>query len=333
MSPLALPIVDRPGFATQLPEGLRRLSLSTLQINIGRVCNLACEHCHVESSPARTGSHENMSETTARKIVDWALSQSEIRSVDLTGGSPEMNPNYRWMVEAFVDSGYHVMTRCNPTIIGHRGWKKPEDYSWIPSFFASNELTVIASMPCYLEENVDEQRGRGAYQASVQGLLALNEVGYGRDPRLVLNLVYNPVGPSLPPEQKALEADYKRELAARFGIVFNELWTLTNMPIQRWRRELERTGALEAYMSKLIDSYNAETVSGLMCRHLISIGPDGRVYDCDFNQALELPTPGLSDRFLWDLDVQELTGRAIATADHCYGCTAGTGSSCGGALV
>ena len=333
MTPVALPLVNRPTFEARLPEALRRLSLSTLQINIGRVCNLACRHCHVESSPARTAPHENMSEETARKIVDWALAQQEIRSIDFTGGSPEMNPNFRWMVEAFVASGRHVMTRCNPTIIEYSGWKTVEDYSWVPSFYAANRLEVVASMPCYLEQNVDEQRGRGAYQASVRGLLALNEVGYGRDPELLLNLVYNPVGPSLPPEQKTLEADYKRELAARFGIAFNELWTLTNMPIQRWRRDLERSGALEGYMSKLIDAFNAETLPGLMCRHLISIGPDGQVYDCDFNQALGLPAPGLTDRFLWELDVKDLANREIATADHCYGCTAGEGSSCGGALV
>lgn len=333
MTPLALPIINRPAFEARLPGAFRRLSLSTLQINVGRVCNLACEHCHVESSPARTAPHENMSEDTAQKVVDWALAQKEIGSIDLTGGSPEMNPNYRWMVEAFVASGRHVMTRCNPTIIEHRGWKKPEDYSWIPSFYAANQLEVIASMPCYLEQNVDQQRGLGAYKASVRGLRALNEVGYGRDPNLPLNLVYNPVGPSLPPEQKSLEADYKRELAARFGIVFNELWTLTNMPIKRWRRDLERSGALEGYMNKLIDAFNAETLSGLMCRHLISIGPEGRIYDCDFNQALELPAPGLKDRFLWELEVSDLVDRQIETADHCYGCTAGAGSSCGGTLV
>jgi len=333
MTPLALPIIDRPSFEARLPEALRRVSLGTLQINIGRVCNLACEHCHVESSPARTAPHENMSEETARKVVDWALAHKEIGSIDFTGGSPEMNPNYRWMVEAFVGSDRHVMTRCNPTLIEYHGWKQPEDYSWIPSFFAANRLEVIASMPCYLEQNVDEQRGRGAYQASVRGLLALNEVGYGRDPGLLLNLVYNPVGPSLPPAQEALQVDYKRELEERFGIVFNELWTLTNMPIQRWRRELERAGKLEGYMAKLIDAFNQDTLSGLMCRHLISVGPDGRVYDCDFNQALELPAPGLRDRFLWELELGDLATRDIATADHCYGCTAGSGSSCGGALV
>jgi radical SAM/Cys-rich protein len=184
-----------------------------------------------------------------------------------------------------------------------------------------------------LEENVDRQRGKGAYEGSIRGLLALNAIGYGRDPGLPLNLVYNPVGASLPPRQKDLEADYKRELESRFGVVFSQLWTMTNMPIQRWRRDLERSGQLDRYMSKLIDAFNPETVSALMCRQLINVGPDGRVYDCDFNQALELPVQGLADRFIWELELSTLVDRDIVTGDHCYGCTAGTGSSCGGALV
>jgi radical SAM/Cys-rich protein len=333
MAALDLPILDRPHFEARFPRPLRRNTVTTLQINVGRVCNLACQHCHVESSPARTAPRENMSEETARKVLDWTLAQETIDSIDLTGGSPEMNPNYRWMVEAFVAAGLPVTTRCNPTIIEFRGWKTHEEYSWVPGFFAEHRLEVIASLPCYLEENVDRQRGSGAFEASVRGLLKLNAVGYGSDPRLPLNLVYNPVGPSLPPRQRNLEADYKRQLESRFGIVFNQLWTITNMPIQRWRRDLERSGELERYMLELIDAFNPETLSALMCRQLISIGPDGRVYDCDFNQALELPPRGLEDRFIWEVAVDELVDRDIVTGDHCYGCTAGAGSSCGGALV
>jgi radical SAM/Cys-rich protein len=274
-----------------------------------------------------------MSEETARKLVAWTLGQETIGTVDFTGGSPEMNPNYRWMVSAFVAGGRHVITRCNPTIIEFRERKTREDYSWVPGFFAQHRLEVIASLPCYLEENVDRQRGKGAYEGSIRGLRALNAAGYGRDPSLPLNLVYNPVGPSLPPHQKDLEADYKRELEVRFGIVFSRLWTITNMPIQRWRRDLERSGELDRYMSKLIDAFNPETLSALMCRQLVNVGPDGRVYDCDFNQALQLPVRGLEDRFIWDLELSALVDRDIVTGDHCYGCAAGAGSSCAGTLV
>ncbi|MFG0329767.1 MAG: arsenosugar biosynthesis radical SAM (seleno)protein ArsS [Phycisphaerales bacterium] len=332
-SVIELPILDRPKFHAQFERELRRLSLRTLQINIGRVCNLACNHCHVESSPARSGPEDNMSRATARRVVDWALDQPSFEVVDFTGGSPEMNPNFRWMVEAFYGAGWHVMSRCNPTIIDYRGWKAPEDYSWIPAFYAKHGVEVVASMPCYLEDNVDRQRGRGSYDASISGLLQLNAVGYGCDPNLRLNLVYNPTGASLPPPQESLEADYKRELRSRFGVVFNELWTITNMPIKRWRHELERDGKLEPYMLKLIDAFNAGTLDGLMCRHQINIGPDGRLYDCDFNQALEMETPGFDGRAIWQVTADELLDGLIATGDHCYGCTAGAGSSCGGAIA
>jgi radical SAM/Cys-rich protein len=253
--------------------------------------------------------------------------------VDLTGGSPEMNPNFRWMVEAFRRAGRTVIDRCNPTIIGYVDRRTGAEYDWVPEFLAEHRVEIVASMPCYLEESVDRQRGRGAYDASVEGILALNDVGYGRDPALRLNLVYNPNGPHLPPPQASLADDYRRELAARFGIVFNELWTIANMPIKRWRRELERDGRLERYLNVLIDAYNPATIDGLMCRHQISIDPRGAPYDCDFNQALGLPVRGANDRRIWDYDEDDLAGRVIATADHCYGCTAGAGSSCGGALA
>jgi radical SAM/Cys-rich protein len=331
---LALPILNGTPFARQFETELRAAErITALQVNIGYACNLACRHCHVESSPARIAPGENMTEETARRVVDWVLRHDGIQTVDITGGSPEMNPSFRWMVGELFAHGRHVIDRCNPTVIMHVDRATGVDYAWIPEFLAAHRVEIVASLPCYLEDNVDRQRGRGAYDASIEGLRRLNDVGYGRDPELRLNLVYNPVGPSLPPSQRSLEADYKRELAARFDLVFDELWTITNMPIKRWRHELERDGRLEEYMQLLIGAYNAATIDGLMCRHQISIDPLGRLYDCDFNQALGMRTPGTRDRFLWDHTAEDLASRTIATADHCYGCTAGSGSSCGGALT
>lgn len=330
----ALPILEGTPFRARFQTELQAApAISTLQINVGYVCNLACHHCHIESSPARTAAGDNMDEPTARRVVYWALVQPEIRTVDITGGSPEMNPNFRWMVRTLAAGGLHLIDRCNPTIIGYTDRRDGQTYSWVPEFLAEHRVEVVASMPCYLEENVDRQRGRGAYGASVAGLLALNAAGYGRDADLKLNLVYNPVGAHLPPPQKGLEVDYKRELLARFGIVFNELWTITNMPITRWRHQLERDGKLEAYMRLLMGAYNPATINGLMCRHQVSIDPQGRLYDCDFNQALGLAVPGLEGSLVWELSAADLARRAIATDDHCYGCTAGCGSSCGGAIV
>ncbi len=274
-----------------------------------------------------------MDEATAARVIDWTLEQPTLETVDFTGGSPEMNPNFRLMVETFRGHGLHVINRCNPTIIEYVNKKTGEDYSWVPQFLAANQVEVVASMPCYTQENVDAQRGRGAFDDSIAGLLKLNAVGYGTDPSLRLNFVYNPVGPHLPPSQASLEVDYKRELKQRFGLVFNELWTITNMPIKRWRHQLERDGQLEPYMSLLIDTFNPETIEGLMCRNQISIDPQGHLYDCDFNQALNMHSLGLETAHLWELTADDLAERVIATDDHCYGCTAGCGSSCGGAIV
>lgn len=331
---VALPIIDAPPFRTRFPAGLRSAPrIRTLQVNVGYLCNLACTHCHVESSPARTRPGDNMDEATARRVVTWALAQPEIETVDLTGGSPEMNPNFRWMVQTLRRGGRHVMDRCNPTIIVDRDRRSGENYEWVPEFLAAHRVEVVASLPCYLEVNVERQRGRGSYQASIEGLLRLNAAGYGRDPGLRLNLVYNPLGTSLPPPQAALEAEYRRELRQRFGIVFDRLWTIANMPIARWRHQLWRQGQLQPYMTLLADSYNPATVEGLMCRHQVSVDPCGRVYDCDFNQALRLGMPGREAAYLWELTARDLSNRTIATDDHCYGCTAGCGSSCGGAIV
>jgi radical SAM/Cys-rich protein len=331
---IGLPILNGTPFHAKFETELRSSSrISTLQVNVGYVCNLACRHCHVESSPARTAPGDNMDEATARRVVDWALAHEEIETVDITGGSPEMNPSFRWMVEELAAHDRRIIDRCNPTIVGYADTRTGADYGWVPAFLARHRVRVVASLPCYLEDNVDRQRGRGAFDASIEGLLALVGEGYGRDPALELNLVYNPVGPHLPPAQAALEADYKRELEARFGLVFNELWTITNMPIRRWRHELERGGQLEGYMATLIDAFNAATIDGLMCRHQVSVDPQGRMYDCDFNQAVGLEVPGSAGRFLWDYGAEDLAERTIATDDHCYGCTAGAGSSCGGAIA
>ena len=334
MSTLQLPILNGTHFKAHFEAELRAAgTITTLQINIGYVCNLACNHCHVESSPARTRPQDNMDEATAKRVIQWTLTQPSLTTVDITGGSPEMNANFRPMVETFHAHGLHVIDRCNPTIIEYVDKKAGEDYSWVPQFLAANQVEVVASMPCYSQENVDAQRGRGAYDDSVAGLLKLNGVGYGIEPSLPLNLVYNPVGPHLPPAQDVLEVEYKRELKQRFGLVFNELWTITNMPIKRWRHQLERQGQLEPYMSLLIDNYNPDTIDGLMCRHQISIDPQGRLYDCDFNQALGMHTPGLEAAYIWEQSADDLAERVIATGDHCYGCTAGCGSSCGGAIT
>jgi radical SAM/Cys-rich protein len=334
MSTLALPVLDESHFKARFATGLRAAPvITTLQINIGYVCNLACRHCHVESSPARTAPDDNMPQDTARRVVDWALDAPGLTTVDFTGGSPEMNPNFQWMVRELHAAGLKIIDRCNPTIIVHVDRATGERYDWIPQFLADHDVEVTASLPCYLHENVDRQRGKGSYNASVDGLRQLNAVGYGRDPRLRLNLVYNPVGPHLPPPQQALQDDYTRELRDRFGLVFNALWTITNMPIKRWRHELERDQQLEPYMTLLINAYNPATIDGLMCRHQVSINPRGQLFDCDFNQALHMRTPGSEGRFLWDYTPDQLASRRIATDDHCYGCTAGSGSSCGGALT
>ncbi len=335
MTTLQLPILENPHFEAQFNHELRRLTIDTLQINIGKLCNLACNHCHVESSPAATAPADNMSAQTAQKLLYWALSQKDIRTVDFTGGSPEMNPNYQPMVRAFHQAKWRIITRCNPTIIQFNGHSKKTtvDYSWVPQFYADHQIEVVASLPCYLENNVKKQRGSHAFSDSIQGLLKLNQVGYGSDPNLKLNLVYNPVGPNLPPNQHRLEAEYKEHLHDNYGLTFNDLYTITNIPIKRWRHELERDHQLEPYMTRLINSFNTHTLENLMCRHQINVGPDGRVYDCDFNQALELRPPGIEDRYIWELTAADLLDRPIHTADHCYACTAGPGSSCTGSLT
>ncbi|WP_199320700.1 arsenosugar biosynthesis radical SAM (seleno)protein ArsS [Leptolyngbya sp. FACHB-261] len=313
-----------PTFQARLGSPLRRASLSTLQVNLGKRCNMACSHCHVEAGPKRT---ESMDCSTAEGIIEFLAAHPKIGTLDITGGAPELNPHFRYLVQAGRELGRHVIDRCNLTILLEPGH---ED---LAEFLRDYQVEVVASLPCYLEDNVDKQRGNGVFQNSIRALQQLNGLGYGSpDTGLTLNLVYNPVGAHLPPPQAKLEADYQRELAARYGIVFNQLFTITNIPIKRYAHFLEITGQSEAYMTLLRQAFNLSTVEGLMCRHQISVDWLGNVYDCDFNQMLELGVPG-EGRKLWELGEQDLLGRGIATGEHCYGCTAGAGSSCGGSLT
>lgn len=329
-----LPLATGESFRERIgPGGLHAARrITTLQINVGLVCNLACRHCHVESSPRRTGRHENMSSETAARVLGWLAANPAIETVDLTGGSPEMNPQFRRLVAGARRLGKRVIDRCNPTILTHRDPSSGQDFSWAPSFLAEHRVEVVASLPCYLEDNVRQQRGPAAYDASIEGLRLLNAEGYGRDPALRLNLVFNPIGAELPPPQASLAEEYHRELRERFGIEFNELWTITNMPIRRWRRRLESKGELDGYMNLLVGSFNPSAVERLMCRHQVHIDSQGRLHDCDFNFALGMGVTGEATH-LWDVSLADLAEREIATAEHCYACTAGAGSSCGGAIA
>ncbi len=307
---------------------ITRTDLSTLQINVGKRCNQACLHCHVDAGPKRT---EIMNHRTAVLALDLARA-ANAQTVDLTGGAPELNPSFRFLVKQNRKDGRHVMDRCNLTILFEPG---QED---LGEFLAAQQVEIVASLPCYSEENVRAQRGLGVYEKSIEALQQLNVLGYGRPGSdLLLNLVYNPVGSHLPPPQEQLEADFKRELGERFGLTFNRLYSITNMPIARFAHSLERDGKLEEYMQLLSHAFNPSTLDSLMCRHLVSVSWDGYLYDCDFNQMLDLRlgngTPlRLGDHSAIDL-AEKLVGREVLLDSHCYGCTAGTGSSCGGSLA
>jgi radical SAM/Cys-rich protein len=297
--------------------------LSTLQVNIGLICNLMCRHCHVNSSPKRK---EEMQWDTMESIL--ALADTlHVETIDITGGAPEMNPQFKRFVSAIRAKGINVLVRTNLTIHLEPGYKN------FIEFFALEQVQLVASLPCYLEENVDKQRGEGVYYESIDVIKKLNAVGYGVMPELPLNLVYNPDGPSLPPNQASLEDDYHRELEERFGIVFTHLNTITNVPIGRFKTDLRRDKQLDGYMDTLRGSYNQDTVESLMCRHQVSIAWDGTLYDCDFNLALRMSTGYEASSHIDNLDLQSLLNRRIVTGPHCYACTAGSGSSCGGALV
>lgn len=307
--------------STDFPP-LRRGRLETLQVNLGYRCNQACLHCHVNAGPTR---RESMDAETVALVLEF-MRTAGIRVLDLTGGAPELNPHFHTLVVAARELGVQVIDRCNLTIFEEPG---QED---LPEFLAAHGVGIVASLPCYLEENVDAQRGAGVYAASLRGLQRLNALGYGRpDGGLMLNLMYNPAGPMLPPAQCALENDYRRELRARAGVEFNRLYVLANMPIQRFGSTLVSRGGFRDYMALLRGAHRAENLDNVMCRTLLSVDWQGQVYDCDFNQMLGVGLGGRR-RHLRELIGVPLEGETIAVADHCYGCTAGQGASCGGAL-
>ena len=295
-----------------------------LQINLGKLCNLACHHCHVDAGPKRT---EIMTWDVMEKILDWAQ-RAGIEKVDLTGGAPELNPHFKRFCEALFDLGITITSRCNITVLFEPGQE------YLAQWYADNRVRLVCSLPCYTEDNVDAQRGKGVFDKSISGLQLLNSLGYAQtDSDLSLDLVYNPVGAFLPPEQSTLENDYRTMLMKHFGIVFSKLLAITNIPINRFAHALKRDGQLDDYQQLLVSHFNADTVDSLMCQHLISLDWEGRIFDCDFNQMLEIPFAGGESRYLWDLDIQQIQGQAIATNRHCFGCTAGAGSSCGGVLT
>ena len=319
--------IKLPAFESTLSANglaLRRAAPRVLQLNTGKLCNLTCVHCHVNAGPKRK---EIITRATIDRILEW-LESTDIETVDLTGGTPEMIPDFRYLVERLRGMGRRVMDRCNLTILNEPG------YEWVADFHVANQVEIVASMPCYSPDNVNAQRGEGVFDSSIRALQALNAKGYGRKPSLTLDLVYNPVGASLPPEQSELEADYKRELAAHFGIVFNRLYAITNMPIARFTSYLKRQGGYAEYMQRLLESFNPASVNGLMCRDTISVDWEGGIYDCDFNQQMGLHHGGSKEPTrVWELDLGDWAKLPILTGDHCYGCTAGQGSSCGGATV
>jgi len=302
---------------------LRHLRTEVLQVNVGKLCNLTCGHCHVNAGPKRK---EIMKRSTINRIVDW-FACTDIPTIDLTGGAPEMIPDFRYFIDRvkMLSPSRGVIDRCNLTILLESG------YDRLAEFLAERDVEVVASMPCYSAENVNAQRGEGVFDASIEALRLLNSLGYGTD--LPLHLVYNPVGAFLPPPQAELEADYKRELREHFGIVFNKLYTITNLPIARFASYLRHNNKLAEYMQLLIENFNPATVQGLMCRNTISVGWRGEVYDCDFNQQLGMQWQNGRLPFLWDIDPEKVENREIMTGNHCFGCTAGVGSSCGGAIL
>jgi radical SAM/Cys-rich protein len=323
-----VPAPSFPSFPTALAAAgcgpLRRAPTTTLQVNVGLRCDLACHHCHVEAGPRR---REALDAKLAARVLELLARSPALGTLDLTGGAPELNPHFRTLVRGARALGRRVIDRCNLTVLFERGQEDTAE------FLAREGVDVVASLPCYTPGNVDAQRGKRVYERSVEALRRLNALGYARPGSgLRLDLVYNPLGPALPPPQPELEADYRRELAA-LGIRFDRLLTITNMPIARFARDLARRGESEAYLALLVNHFNPATVDALMCRSTLSVAWDGSLYDCDFNQALALPLGG-GPASLFDVeDVGALAGRPIATAAHCFGCTAGAGSSCGGALV
>jgi radical SAM/Cys-rich protein len=305
------------------PDGLHSSTIDIFQLNLGLRCNQQCRHCHLEASPQR------------KEMMEWSIMERTLEAaritqcqlVDLTGGAPELNPHFRQFVSALGKEGFQVQVRTNLTVLLEPGM---ED---LPEFLRNHRIQLVASLPCYLEENVCAQRGQGVYEKSMEAIRRLNGLGYGVEADLPLNLVYNPGGPFLPPHQSALEGDYRRELGQRFGITFTHLLTITNMPLGRFQRQLDLQKQEENYLQLLRKSFNPRTVEDLMCRHQISVGWDGTLYDCDFNLALKLPVNHGAPDHIRRFNPDELSTRRIVTGEHCFGCTAGSGSSCRGALV
>lgn len=316
-----------PDFEDTLIRRRARISrrrVRVLQVNIGKKCDLACHHCHVEAGPKHP---DNMNGETIDRIMALLSDSPDTETLDITGGAPELNPHFRRLAAFARRLGKTVYDRSNLTVLFEPG---QED---TPEFLASHGVTVVASLPCYTPDNVEKQRGKGVFAKSICGLQRLNALGYGRpDSGLVLNLVYNPVGPHLPPSQAFLEEEYRAQLAADFSIQFNSLFTITNMPIKRYRRFLQRENALDDYMRLLVDNFNVRAAEGVMCADMLSVGFDGKLYDCDFNQMLDIPLNG-RPRTLWEINSLSDVPPGIAFDNHCYGCTAGAGSSCGGALL
>ena len=322
--------IDRDNFDRVLAlngtELLRRRVPTTMQVNVGKLCNQACHHCHVDAGPRRS---ERMARATAERVLELLKHSNCIAIVDFTGGAPELNENFAMLVRGARALGRDVIVRCNLTVTLESGME------WLPEFYREQRVALVCSLPCYTAGNVDKQRGNGVFDRSIAALKRLNALGFGRS-ELRLDLVYNPLGASLPPEQAELEATYREELGRHFEIRFDRLLTITNMPIERFARQLSSEGRLAEYMGLLVNHFNAATVEGLMCRDLVSIGWDGRLYDCDFNQMLELPLGHdmRAPRTIWDIDdLSVIDHMTIATGAHCFGCTAGAGSSCGGAIA
>lgn len=316
-----------PSFGEELRQhglgSLKRAQLTELQVNVGKLCNQACSHCHVDAGPKRT---EIMTPETMSRIVAW-LEGAGIAHVDITGGAPELNPGFRRFVDDILRADARVTSRCNLTVLFESGQEG------LAQWYADRRVRLVCSLPCYSRRNVDAQRGKGVFGKSIEALKRLNELGYGSGSDLVLDLVYNPGGASLPPSQESLQEEYRERLWEDFGIRFNNLFTLANLPINRFAHFLERQGKSEEYQRLLVDNFNPDTVNGLMCRHIISVDWEGRVYDCDFNQMLEMPMGVNGVRHLWDIDSRALANQPIRVDRHCFGCTAGAGSSCGGALT
>ncbi|WP_413431679.1 arsenosugar biosynthesis radical SAM (seleno)protein ArsS [Crateriforma spongiae] len=322
------PGVPQPLFKQKLREHeiepLTASGIQVLQINVGKVCNQTCTHCHVNAGPTR---RESMSRETAEAVID-VLSRTDIPTLDITGGAPEMNPSFRWLVEQAHALGRRIIDRCNLTILMAGGFKD------LPEFLAKHNVEVVASLPCYLEENCDRQRGDGVFRRSIDALKRLNSLGYGMsNSNRVLSLVYNPTGLSLPPDQKKLEVDYRQQLRTRYGIEFTNLHTITNLPISRFLDDLLKQDRLEEYLQLLIDNFNVATVDGLMCRSMVSVDWQGRLFDCDFNQMLDMELRGECPRTIHDFDISKLANREIMTGRHCFACTAGCGSSCQGPIL